>query len=88
LVNECISGSGEVLVCGVGDGHEYELCSTNHMTYGVEYSSYAISKYDFPTENIKCADLNEGIPDFDIKFDTITVSMVLHWLDDPQRPVR
>jgi SAM-dependent methyltransferase len=85
LVDQSVSGTGDVLICGVGDGHEYQLCSENHNTWGVEYSSYAISQYDFPTERIACADLNDGIPDFGVKFDAITISMVLHWLDDPKQ---
>ena len=84
LCNELVPKPGNVLICGVGDGHEYRLCSKDHKTYGVEWSAEAIAGYDFPTERIRQADLNVGIPDFDQPFDAIVISMVLHWLDDPQ----
>ena len=84
LCNELVTGSGSVLVCGVGDGHEYRLCSQDHKTFGVEWSAEAIAGYDFPTERIKQANLNDGIPDFGEPFDGIVISMVLHWLDDPK----
>ena len=84
LCNKVSPSKGKVLICGVGDGHEYRLCSKDHKTYGVEWSGEAIAKYDFPTETIIQADLNEGLPDFGVKFDAITISMVLHWLDEPE----
>lgn len=85
LSNKLSPSRGKVLVCGVGDGHEFRLCSKDHETYGVEWSSEAISGYDFATDNIAQADLNDGLPNFDVKFDVITISMVLHWLDEPEK---
>ncbi|HJP52304.1 MAG: class I SAM-dependent methyltransferase [Pseudomonadales bacterium] len=79
-----VGDSGNVLICGVGDGHEYRLCAKHFNTWGVEMSRYAIEQYDFDTHNIVEANLNNGIPDFEEKFDAITISMVLHWLDDPE----
>jgi len=84
LCNELAPTNSKVLVCGVGDGHEFELCSKDYLTYGVEWSSEAISGYDFPTDTIIQADLNNGLPDFGTKFDIITISMVLHWLNEPE----
>jgi ubiquinone/menaquinone biosynthesis C-methylase UbiE len=84
LCNSVTVPGGNVLICGVGDGHEYRLCAKEYETYGVEFSTEAILSYDFPTDRIIQADLNEGIPDFPVKFDAITISMVLHWLDDPK----
>jgi len=84
LCNELAPEQGNVLICGVGDGHEYRLCSQDHVTYGVEWSAEAIKGYDFSVDQIKQADLNQGIPDFGTKFEAITISMVLHWLDDPE----
>ena len=77
---------GKVLDCGVGDGHVFRLSRKyNYETYGVEYSKEAISWYEFPTNTIAQADLNDGIPDFGgVKFDAIVISMVLHWLKDPE----
>lgn len=83
IVDEIVDEGGNILDCGVGSGHVFRLCMEKHQVYGVELSSEAIAKYEFPTDNIKQADLNNGIPDFGVKFDIIIVSMVLHWLDDP-----
>ena len=83
LVGRCAAPPANVLVCGVGDGHEYRLCAESYDTWGVEISRYAIDQYEFETGRIAQADLNEGFPVFDVRFDAITVSMVLHWLDDP-----
>ncbi len=85
LVDEVSNGdsTAKLLICGVGDGHEYRLCAENYQTWGVEMSQYAIDQYPFNKEKIVNADLNHGIPEFDENFNAIVVSMVLHWLDDP-----
>ena len=44
--------------------------------------------YDFSMDDIHLADLNEGIPDLGIEFDTIMASMVLHWLSEPHEFLR
>ncbi|MEO2056208.1 MAG: methyltransferase domain-containing protein [Flavobacteriaceae bacterium] len=76
--------TAKILICGVGDGHEYRLCAENYQTWGVEMSQYAIDQYEFNNDTIVNADLNNGIPEFNENFDGIVVSMVLHWLDDPE----
>jgi 2-polyprenyl-3-methyl-5-hydroxy-6-metoxy-1,4-benzoquinol methylase len=84
-IREYFPNDGKVLDCGVGDAHTFRLCRKyNYETYGVEYSKEAISWYEFPHDTIKQADLNDGIPDFGVKFDAIVISMVLHWLRDPE----
>lgn len=83
-IGEYFPKGGNVLDCGVGDGHVFRLCRNHYATYGVEFSKEAIGRYDFPTDNIACADLNKGIPEFGVRFDAIVMSMVLHWLDDPE----
>ncbi|HUT59111.1 MAG TPA: class I SAM-dependent methyltransferase [Phycisphaerae bacterium] len=80
----CPAG-GKVLDCGVGSGHVFRLCRGRHEMYGVETSAHAIAGYDFPTDNIRQADLNAALPDFGVRFDVILLSMLLHWLDDPAR---
>ncbi len=76
---------GAVLDCGMGSGHVFRLCHERggQTMYGVEMSSHIIDGYPFPTDNIRQADLNEGLPDFGVAFDVISASMLLHWLDDP-----
>ena len=83
LVDEMFPHKARVLDCGVGSGHVFRLCSQKHETYGVELSAEAIAMCDFPTNNIKQADLNNGIPDFGVRFDVIIASMLIHWLDKP-----
>jgi 2-polyprenyl-3-methyl-5-hydroxy-6-metoxy-1,4-benzoquinol methylase len=51
--------------------------------YGVEISSEAIALYDFDTARIKQANLNDGVPDFGVRFDGIIASMIIHHLEDP-----
>jgi SAM-dependent methyltransferase len=82
-IREYFPEGGRVLDCGVGDGHVFRLCRDHYETHGVEFSKEAISRYEFPTRTIACADLNDGIPDFGVSFDAIVLSMVLHWLKDP-----
>ena len=62
---------GRILDCGMGSGHVFRVCNEKHQAYGIELSSEAIAIGDFPTHNIKQADLNDGIPDFGVKFDVI-----------------
>jgi 2-polyprenyl-3-methyl-5-hydroxy-6-metoxy-1,4-benzoquinol methylase len=83
LVDEMFPRKARVLDCGVGSGHVFRLCSQKHDTYGVELSAKAIAMCDFPTNNIKQADLNNGIPEFGTRFDVIIASMLLHWLNKP-----
>jgi SAM-dependent methyltransferase len=85
LVDEMFPRRVRVLDCGVGSGHVFRLCSEKHETYGVELSAEAIAMCTFPTNNIKQADLNNGIPEFGVRFDVIIASMVLHWLADPHK---
>ncbi len=85
MVDECVPEPGKVLICGVGDGHEYRLCAERHQTWGVEMSRHAIEQYEFATDRIENADLNSGFPSFNSPFDAITVSMVLHWLTNPEQ---
>jgi SAM-dependent methyltransferase len=87
-IGEYFPAGGNVLDCGVGDGHVFRLCRERYATYGVEFSKEAIGRYDFPTDNIACADLNQGIPEFGVRFDAIVLSMVLHWLNDPEKFLR
>jgi len=82
-IDRIVGAGGKVLDCGVGSGHVFRLCRRRHEMYGVEQSAHAIAACDFPTDTIRQADLNEGIPDFGVRFDAIVASMVLHWLDDP-----
>lgn len=74
---------GKVLDCGMGAGHVFRGCMERHETFGVEISSEAIKMYDFPTDNVRQVDLNDGLPDFGTGFDVIVCSMILHWLDEP-----
>lgn len=84
LVEEMVPNKdGKILDCGMGAGHVFRSCQTKYETYGVEISNEAIALYDFPIDNVRQADLNNGIPDFGVKFDVIIASMILHWLSDP-----
>jgi SAM-dependent methyltransferase len=83
MIDELAGPGGAVLDCGVGSGHVFRLCRQRQKMYGVEMSAYAIGGYSFPTDTIRQADLNGGIPDFGVRFDVVLVSMVFHWLDDP-----
>jgi len=88
IADQLAPQGGKVLDCGMGAGHVFRLCSEKHETYGVEMSSRAIAMYDFPVGNVRQADLNDGVPYFPVKFDVIILSMVLHWLDDPEKFIR
>lgn len=83
LIGRLIPAGGRVLDLGVGPGHVFKGLSRSYETYGVEISSEAIGLYDFDTSRIAQADLNDGIPDFGVKFDAIIASMIIHHLDDP-----
>jgi SAM-dependent methyltransferase len=84
LTDRLVGGpGGRILDCGVGSGHVLRLCAQRHHVYGVELSGEAIAMSGLPADRIKQADLNEGIPDFGMRFDVVLASMLLHWLDDP-----
>ena len=83
LIHELVEPGGNVLDCGCGAGQLFRLCLPDYKMHGVELSPHAIEQYDFPTDTIRQADLNEGVPDFGVKFDAIVASMIVHWLDDP-----
>lgn len=80
-----VASGSNVLDCGVGDGHVFRLAMEKFKPYGIELSGEAIERYEFPTNNIRQADLNDGIPGFGVKFEAVVASMVLHWLDNPQK---
>ena len=86
-IQRCYPDGGSVLDCGVGDGHVTRLARPHYDTFGVEFSKEAIERYEFPTDQIAHHDLNQGIP-FDRQFDAIVISMVLHWLDEPEEFLR
>jgi SAM-dependent methyltransferase len=89
LIGDRFPKDSRVLDCGVGDGHVFRLSRERFKTYGVEFSREAIGRYEFPTDTIACADLNNGIPEFDgTQFEAIVISMVLHWLDNPEEFLR
>ncbi len=82
-IGELAGPGGAALDCGAGSGHVFRLCQDKQEMYGVDLSGFAIEEYGFPPERLRKADLNDGIPDFGIKFDVILASMLLHWLDEP-----
>jgi len=83
VIRQYVAPGGKVLDCGVGPAQSYKLLATDYEMYGVEISSEAIALYDFDTARIKQANLNDGIPDFGVKFDGIIASMIIHHLEDP-----
>lgn len=83
LLEEVIPAGGNVLDCGVGDGHVTNLGREKFEMYGVELSHEALKMYHFPTDRIIVADLNDGIPEFGVAFDAVVASNVLHWLNSP-----
>lgn len=85
LIGEIVPVGGRVLDLGVGPGHVFRALSERFETYGVEISSEAIGLYDFDTSRIAQVNLNDGIPDFGVKFDAIIASMIIHHLDDPPK---
>ena len=83
LIKSLIPHGGRVLDCGVGPGHVFRTLAEHYETYGVEISDEAFQLYDFDTRRIVQADLNDGIPDFGVRFDAIIVSMLIHHLEKP-----
>ncbi len=82
-IQEYVVGGGKILECGVGPAQSYRSLAKQYEMYGVELSTEAISMYDFDVSRIKQANLNDGIPDFGVKFDGIIASMIIHHLRDP-----
>ena len=83
LIQSLVPHGGKVLDCGVGPGHVFRALAEHYETYGVEISDEALQLYDFDTRRIVQADLNDGIPDFGVRFDAIIVSMLIHHLENP-----
>ena len=83
LIESLVPRGGRVLDCGVGPGHVFRMLAEHYETYGVEISDEAFQLYDFDTQRIVQADLNDGIPDFGVRFDAIIVSMLIHHLENP-----
>jgi 2-polyprenyl-3-methyl-5-hydroxy-6-metoxy-1,4-benzoquinol methylase len=84
LIDRLAGPGGKVLEVGVGSGNLFRLARQKQRMYGVEMSAHAISGYDFPTDTIRQADVNHGLPDFGTRFMLVVASMVLHWMDDPE----
>jgi SAM-dependent methyltransferase len=85
IIDSQFPAGGSVLDCGMGAGHVLKLCRERHKVYGIDYSAEAIDIYGHPEDDVRQADLNNGIPDFGLKFDAVVASMLLHWLDDPKK---
>jgi SAM-dependent methyltransferase len=85
LIRHYVPAGRRVLDCGVGPAQSYKLLAPDYEMYGVEISAEAIALYDFDTARIKQADLNDGIPEFGIRFDGIIASMIIHHLEEPSR---
>jgi SAM-dependent methyltransferase len=83
LIRQYVPAGGKVLDCGVGPAQSYKLLAPDYEMYGVEISPEAIALYDFDTARIKQANLNDGIPDFGVRFGAIIASMIIHHLEDP-----
>lgn len=83
LIESLVPRGGKVLDCGVGPGHVFRMLAEHYEAYGVEISDEAFQLYDFDTRRIVQADLNDGIPDFGVRFDAIIVSMLIHHLENP-----
>jgi SAM-dependent methyltransferase len=84
VADRLVPAGGTLLDCAAGGFHVVRLCSPRHLAYAVELSPAAIAASGFPTERVRRADLNHGIPDFGQRFDVIFASMILHWLDVPE----
>ena len=83
LVGRLAEAGSHVLECGAGEGHVLRRCSRHYHVHAIELSSEAVAGYDFPTDSIHQVDLNEEVPDFDVLFQVIIASCLLHWLDRP-----
>lgn len=83
LVEQLAAPGSHILECGPGEGHVLRRCSARHPVHAIEYSAEVVRGYDFPLQSLHQVDLNEGIPEFDVLFQVIIVSCVLHWLDRP-----
>jgi SAM-dependent methyltransferase len=83
LIRRLCPAGGKVLDCGVGSGHVWRLLGDHVEMYGVDLAGEALAGYGLDAARIRRADLNDGVPDFGLRFDVILASMVLHWLDDP-----
>lgn len=85
VVRRYVPSGGKVLDCGVGPAQSYKLLARDYEMYGVEISSEAIALYDFDTARIRQANLDDGIPEFGLRFDGVIASMIIHHLQDPLR---
>ena len=83
IIKKAVPEGRNILDCGVGDGHVFRLCMEKYNVCGIELSDKAIEGYSFPVDNIRLHNLNDGIPEFGVRFDIIVLSNVLHWLDRP-----
>jgi SAM-dependent methyltransferase len=83
LVRARVLVGGSILDCGVGPGHYFRALSRDYRMFGVEVSAAAVARGEFEREQIRVADLNEGVPDFGIRFDCVIASMIIHHLSDP-----
>jgi len=83
VIQRYVPAGGKVLDCGVGPAQSYKLLAPDYEMHGVEISAEAIALYDFDTARIKQANLNDGVPDFGVRFDGIIASMIIHHLEVP-----
>ncbi|MFH0938627.1 MAG: class I SAM-dependent methyltransferase [Planctomycetota bacterium] len=73
-----------VLELGPGPGHLFALLQTaGYDMYAVDASKTAIECLKAPPNQLRLADLNDGLPDFGVRFQAIIGAMVLHHITEP-----
>ncbi|MCZ7647058.1 MAG: class I SAM-dependent methyltransferase [Planctomycetota bacterium] len=74
----------KLLELGPGPGHLYwALDGLGYEMYACDVSKVALDALQAPSERVRQADLNSGLPDFGTTFQVILAAMVLHHIIKP-----
>jgi len=85
LLPGLVSSPAKILELGPGPGYLlHELEKKGYSMHACDISKLALEQLKLPAERMRQADLNQGFPEFGLRFRAIIAGMVLHHMDRPE----
>ncbi|GMV81553.1 MAG: hypothetical protein AMXMBFR7_27370 [Planctomycetota bacterium] len=84
-IKKLVPTPANLLELGPGPGHLFKaLSEAGYEMYACDVSRVALDRLNVPPERVRQANLNQGLPDYGVKFRGILAAMVLHHIDKPE----